>query len=319
MADKTLIATGAAIDLSAGASYSPAGVPVAGDRLFLTVGATTDKITAGLTALSAGTLGGNLAGVWVYDTWLGQGGTDALSGGDIQIGYDVMHFGIPAGTRATSAGGSPKFKVSATTAASITIVYGTGAATDAASGGEAFRWTGTHATANKFYMLGGSAGIATVDLTAAVVQDIDVQGGLLNIGRNATPRNVLMTGGGTLRHAGLLHASGYIKQLNVAAKLYTSGASLLPTVHVMGSAWLNHRAAAGASVTDLLIRGGGTCDLTDDPRGIEITNAIAVQKGGRLYFASPTQLTGTWKTDGCDLNEVTVKAGAPVAVTMAAA
>lgn len=312
MADKIFIGTGAAIDLSVVGNYSPSGVPVNGDRLFFINGLTSDKITAGLTAMSAVTL----AALYVYDTYAAQMGTDALSGGDIQVGYNVMHFGYPSGVRAAGSGGPAKAKINAGSVAGVNIVYTTGNPTDLASGGEALRWRGTHATGNQFTVHAGSVGIATQDFAAAVVNDINIDGGTLNVGINATARNMDPSGTSVFRHNGLTHASGYIKQ--AGGTLYTTGTTLIPTIHVAGKAFLNHR-ATGDDVTTLLIRSTGECDLRQDPRAFDVGFPIQIQQGGRLYFASPTQLTGGWETDGCDLDKVTVRAGGPVNITMAGA
>jgi hypothetical protein len=313
MADKVFIGTGSSIDLSTAGNYSPSGVPANGDRLFFINGLSTDKITAGLATLAAVTL----ALVRVYDTYSGQFGTDALSGGDVQMGYDVMQFGYPSGTRSAGSGGGPtRAKIKTNAIGGVTIVHSTGTSADAALGGEALRWTGTHATANKIYVMAGSVGIGTQDLTAAVVTDLDVQGGTVNVGVNATPRNMTQSGG-TFRHNGLTHASGSIKQ--TAGTLYTTGATLIPTIHVGGRAYINHRVSAGICTDTLLVRGTGEADLTDDPRDFQITDPLLVQKGGKLYFARPGQLTGAgWQSDGCDINEVTVKAGGSAVVTMTA-
>jgi hypothetical protein len=291
MADKVFIGTGSSIDLSTAGNYSPSGVPANGDRLFFINGLSTDKITAGLATLAAVTL--------------------AL------VRYDVMQFGYPSGTRSAGSGGGPtRAKIKTNAIGGVTIVHSTGTSADAALGGEALRWTGTHATANKIYVMAGSVGIGTQDLTAAVVTDLDVQGGTVNVGVNATPRNMTQSGG-TFRHNGLTHASGSIKQ--TAGTLYTTGATLIPTIHVGGRAYINHRVSAGICTDTLLVRGTGEADLTDDPRDFQITDPLLVQKGGKLYFARPGQLTGAgWQSDGCDINEVTVKAGGSAVVTMTA-
>lgn len=276
MADKTFIPTTGPQTWNTGSNWSPTGVPATADRVYIRSGDGTLVITAGATQAAV-----LLAELVTYDTFLGSLTVD--------VHATVERHGFPSGSPNAN-GGSPKIVRDNGSAATTLIVYKTAASADATLGYGAVRWTGTHATLNSITVLSGSVDIAT-DLSAAVVTTLNVQGGTVTVGKNATTKAIVQTAG-AVTHSGLCDAAG--SALVSGGTITTNGVTLLPTVTVTGNATANlgHRPASGDACTDVYLRSGGTINLQYDPRPFPVTNGLRVDLGGSLVHFGLAQVTG---------------------------
>lgn len=273
MADNVFLPTSGAQLWDNAANWSLGAVPVTGDRAFIKSGDGTLVITTGSTQAAV-----LLAEYVAYDTFLGTL--------DVDFHATLERHGFPSGSTNGNSGSGKVIRSNGADAATV-IVYTTGNSLRATSGIGALQWTGTHATGNKFYVYAGSVDIGT-DLSAAVVNDLDVQGGTVNIGQNATTKNITQTAG-TINHTGLSNSSGVV--VLTGGKFNTFGATKFPTITVnAGTANLSHRAASGDSATTV-IQNAGIVNLQGDPRAFQVGTSFTFN-GGTLQLFGLSQITG---------------------------
>src|SRR5688500_14084369 len=108
MPDKVWNVTTGSASWGTAGNWTPSGVPVTGDVVYITQG--DADIDQGL-AQSAVTL----AALYVYDTFTGTVGTSALIDGDLDIGCTLGFIGVPSGT--TVGAGSGRIKINTGTVA----------------------------------------------------------------------------------------------------------------------------------------------------------------------------------------------------------
>lgn len=275
MADKVFQAITGAQTWSNAANWNGASLPVDGDRVFIKSGDAALVITAGSTQA-----GIQLAQCQLWDTFKGSF--------DVDVQSAIWDIGYPSGSTNGNSGSGDVTITNGAQAGTINV-FKTAASTNATSGEQALKFTGT-ATTNVINVFGTSTVDIGADLSATVVDDLNILAGdaRVVVHANATTTDIKITGG-TLIHHGLADASSTL--LVSGGNVWTYGATKHTTITVnnSGTAYLNHR-TSGDDTGTLTINTGGTVDLTGNPLNFQTTAAIVLNAGGKLRAFSFAQI-----------------------------
>jgi hypothetical protein len=265
--------------------------PTSGDDVFIQAIPGVALASIAAADMSAVTLNS----LTISQTFTGTIGTTSSSGtfGYWKIGATTWTVGT-ASPDGAAFGGSGRIKLDFGSAAFAGTVLATGTSID--GGAEPLRIKGSN-SANKLYVLGGRAGIATnLPGETATLAEIDLSGSsaVCNFGSGVTWTTANVSTG-----ASLTTNSGSTGALSVSsgAKVLTQGVGAIATINAGGNAALNHRPTSGAAVTTLNVLPTGTADFSQNPSPVTLTT-LNHHKGGTLSAnaANPGHLTITNRT-----------------------
>jgi len=283
----TKVFTGGASDLNWATSgnWSPSGAPANGDDVIFDFNAATgvngsDQSAVTLNSLTIlASFGSSSPGLILF----GSNGTPLKI---LITTGKAVRIGDPSNSP-TPAGGSQRINLDVGTSAPIITVAST-ATTGVDTGKEVVRIKGVNAAID-VNVLAGSVGIATDNYSdAATVNNVNVSGvATVNLGAGVTYANLINNGGQCK-----VRSAPSTALIAFSGDIYTTGTYLVPTVTIDGGAvHPQHRAAAGASITMLNLRGGGNFDTSVSGEAMTITN-FSFRKGSITAF-SDSQLTFT--------------------------
>lgn len=137
-------------------------------------------------------------------------------------------------------------------------------------------------------VLGGTVGIATDNNgDTATIRNVNASGGTVNLGAGVTYANLSNNGGTCLVRSAPSTAIAVYKGSVTSRNTYD-----IPTVTIDGGTFYAlHRAASGASIDQLNLRGGGTLDTSQSGEALTITNFS--YRDGKINAFSPSQVTFT--------------------------
>jgi hypothetical protein len=290
MAKKTYTGTVGDLNFGTAGNWSPSGVPGSGDDLIFDALATSgingsDQTGGGVifnTLTIYGTFGQASPGTILF----GSNGTPLKL--NVTNG-NTANINLPAAAATSSTQvGCQRINLDLGTTSPIVNVYAANPRSFD-TGKETVRIR-TNNAACDINVLGGSGGvgIATDNYTdTTTVGNVNVTGGVCNLGAGVTYNNLVNNGG-----QALVNSTPVVALICFAGDLYTRGTYIVPTITGDGgTVHCLHRASAGSSLTQLNLRNGGLLDLSQSGEAFVITNCSL--RNGRFQTVSDTQITFT--------------------------
>jgi hypothetical protein len=263
MATKQWLGTDATTPTSwaVAANWSPSGVPVTGDTVYLLNNAV--DIDTGLNQSAV-----TLAALFVDQTYTGRVGTAAA---DMQVGATLCTIGNPS-QGIVAAAGSPRLRFDFGTVQTAVTVVNTDTAASTDTGYPPVRLKGTHAS-NTCTVLGGRVGWAVGVGETSTIATLKIAGAGANVvmGTGCTLTTITQTAG-TLT---INSAATTVTQ--TGGTLTTQGSGAIATATVSGTANLN----STGTITTLNVLNNGTANFGGNPAARTVTTP-KLWKGGKI-------------------------------------
>lgn len=273
MAQNFLSVTTGNLSWTASANWSLGTAPAAGDAVSLVAG---DAVfNAGLAGNTA-----TLASFSIPRSFTGQVGTSSA-----YLEQPATTFNISTPVTGNPSG-SPRIKLNAGTAAATINVFGSGSSADAYL--EPVRLLANNASTT-INISGGTVGVATTTpAETTTIGTVNQTGGTINLGLGTTWTTFNQSAGtATIRSGGTT-----ITQTDGTITL--EGTGTVPTINLAGTVYLNLRAAAGTTSTNINLFDGATLDLTGNPAAI-VLGTVTAKSGCKCKIlanpANPSHLT----------------------------
>ncbi|HSZ58512.1 MAG TPA: hypothetical protein VK797_22790 [Tepidisphaeraceae bacterium] len=290
MAKKTWSGTIGDFNFATSGNWSPSGVPGNGDDLIFDATAVSaingsDQTGGGVvfnTLTIYGTFGSSSPGTILF----GSNGTPLklnVTNGN-QVGINLPAAAASSSTQV----GCQRINLDlGTTSPIVNVFQANPRAID--TGKETVRIRANNAACD-INVLGGSGGIgiATDNYTdTTTVGNVNVTGGVCNLGSGVTYSNVVNDGGQVL-----VNSTPVTALICFAGDLFTRGTYLVPTATCDGGTiHCLHRNAGAACITQLNLRNGGLLDLSQSGESFTITSTSL--RNGRFKTVSDTQIVFT--------------------------